>query len=164
MTDELDWNARRRWKPRNPIRWGDTQTISASGGALRRTKELVRVEAPIPTSWNLYGQLEYDPPTTPIQLFRLVVLAGIGAMTQELQWRVPFFQDPARTRYPIAPYGETLDLAPGASIVVAATQIQIPAEWLVAYCEFSVDTGGTWGPVKVSLGAAPVSPLNHWEE
>lgn len=159
MTD-LDFSTRRRWKPRNPVRWGDTQTFRGTGGAVQRSRELVRAEAPLPTSWNLLGQLEYDPPTTPVQMCRLVVLAGIGAMTQELVFRVPFFQDPSRTRYPIAPFGESLDLAPGASVVLTGYVTPIPAEWVAAYVEFSVDTGGDWGPVTLSLGVAPQTALD----
>lgn len=160
---ELDFDVRRKWKPRNPIRWGDVQTFTGSGGAVQRTRELVRVESPLPTCWNVFGQLEYDPPTTPVQLCRLTILAGIGAMTQELVYRIPFFQDPTRTRYPIGPFGESLDLAPGASVVLTGYCTPIPAEWLTAFVEFSVDTGGGWGPVKISLGAAPLAPLNLWQ-
>jgi hypothetical protein len=156
----VDFDVRRKWRPRNPVRWGDVEVKSGEGGAIQRTRELVRVESPLPTSWNLFGQLTYDPPSSPVQMFRLVVLCGIGAMNQTLIWRVPFFQDPSRTTYPIAPYGETLDLVPGASLVVAAVPQPIPAEWLAAYCEFSVDTGGAWGPVQVSLGAAPITALD----
>ena len=150
----------RAWRPRTPIRWGDTQTISGTGGALQRTTELVRVEAPIPVIWTIYGQLEYDPPTTPVQLFNLTLLAGIGSQNMRLRWRIPFFQDPSRTLYPITTFGESLDLAPGASVVSGGVQQGIPAEILSAFCEFSVDTGGDWGPVRISLGVAPLTPID----
>jgi hypothetical protein len=134
--------------------------MRGTGPAPQRTPELVRVEAPIPVVWMLYGQLEYEPPVTPMADFRLTLLAGIGSQNMTLRWRIPFFQDPTRFLYPITTLGESLDLAPGASVVTGGVQQGVPAEILSAFCEFSCDTGGDWGPVRISLGCAPLTPID----
>jgi hypothetical protein len=132
----------RHWTPRNTLRWGDRERVDIDIGIATAwtTKELVRVEGPVPVSWNVLGRAQWDPVLLTIDTMFIVFTIGIGSSMEEVEYPVPL--------------GVTGD--------ETLQQILIPAQWLTVRVRGTAIAGV--GPVTISMGAAPASYFPGLEE